>query len=480
MIHISKNKRNKIKISFVDEPAASSVTGSMIYIESENHKILVDAGLHQSNNKYEDFLINKRKFKAFKPKDIDYIFITHNHSDHFCLLPKLYNLGCTAKIVVSEKSSNIMNRMLEDSAFILERDIILINNQQNRNYEPLYTIEDVKNTMNYVNEYEINKRITIDENLSFKLIPNGHLFGSVQILLYIKENNVEKTILVTGDIGNYKIHNYYVNKFEPVKYADIVIGESTYGDRPDIKTGRKERNNDVEKLFSIITTQVCELKGQLVIPTFANHRLQFLTTMIYLVMKDTDFPYKVYVDTPLGIDLFKKYLDVLEDEELELLEKVMSWENLIFVRSADESKALVKNNEPCIILSTSGMCQNGRIRHHLKKAVPNPNATVLFVGFSTPGSLANLLRSKDTKTITIDQKQYVCRCATYSLKSLSGHAPFGLLLDYYSSINTPKIVLHHGSEKAKLTLKKALEEELECKCKSTRVIASNSSLRLLI
>ena len=197
-------------------------------------------------------------------------------------------------------------------------------------------------------------------------------------------------------------------------------------------------------------------------------------------MKDTDFPYKVYVDTQLGIDLFKKNLDVLEDEEVELLEKVMSWENLVFVRSADESKALVKNNEPCIILSTSGMCQNGRIRHHLKKAIPNSNATVLFVGFSTPGSLANLLRSKDTKTITIDQKQYVCRCATYSLKSLSGHAPFELLLDYYSSINTPKIVLHHGSEKAKLTLKKDLEKELERKCKSTRVSASNPSLRLFI
>lgn len=464
----------------MDEPAASSVTGSMIYIESENHKILVDAGLHQSNNKYEDFMINNRRYKAFNPKDIDYIFITHNHSDHFCLLPKLYKLGCKAKIIVSQKSSSIMNRMLEDSAFILERDIDIINNQKNKNYQPLYTIDDVIHTMNYVNECEIDKKIIIDDSLSFKLIPNGHLYGSVQILLYIKENNIEKKILITGDIGNYKIHNYYVNKFEPVTYADVVIGEATYGDKPNIKTGQKERNNDIEKLFSIITTQVCELKGQLLIPTFANHRLQLLTSIIYLIMKDVNFPYKVYIDTPLGIDLFKKYLNILENEEFQLLNDVMNWENLIFIKNAEDSKALIKNNEPCVILSTSGMCQNGRIRHHLKKAVPNPNSTILFVGFSTPGSLANLLRSKDTKTITIDQKQYVCRCSTYSLKSLSGHAPFNLLLNYYSSINTPKIILHHGSDKAKLTLKKALEEKLEYECKSTRIIVSNQSLRLLI
>lgn len=451
----------------------------MIYVETENHNILIDAGLHQSNSKCDDFLINNRKFKKFKPKNIDVIFITHNHSDHFCLLPKLYKLGCTAKIITSNKSSAIMKRMLEDSAFILERETDLINHQNNRNYEPIYSLDDVYKTMNYVKEYDLNEKITIDENLSFKLIPNGHLFGSVQVLLYIKQNNIEKTILVTGDIGNYKIHNYYVNQFQPVKYADLVIGESTYGDRPDIKTGRKERNNDVEKLFSIITTQVCELKGQLVIPTFANHRLQFLATMIYIVLKDFDFKYKVYVDTPLGIDLFKKYLDVLENEERDLLEKVMNWDNLIFVESAEDSKNLVKTNEPCIILSTSGMCQNGRIRYHLKKAIPNPNATILFVGFSTPGSLSYLLRS-NKREVTIDNKQYVCRCATYSLKSLSGHAPFHLLLDYYSSINTPRIVLHHGSDKAKINLKKSLIPELERKNKNTKVIVSNSSLTLLI
>lgn len=456
------------------------VTGSMIFIETEDHKILVDAGLHQSNCKYDDFIINKRKYKEFKAKEIDYIFISHNHSDHFCLLPKLYKEGCRAKIIVSSGSTGIMKRMLEDSAYISERDILLINSQNSKNYDPLYTIGDVDKCMNFVNEYIPLQKTKLGQTLSFKFVPNGHLLGSCQVLLYITENNIEKSILVTGDIGNHEVHNYYVNDFVSVEYADVVIGESTYGDRPDIKTGQKERNNDIEKLFSVINTQVSELHGQVIIPTFANHRLQFLTTMIYLIFKDLDFKYKVYIDTPLGIDLFSEYKKVLSNDELQLFKEVMSWNNLVFVKEAEDSKALVNSTEPCVILSTSGMCQNGRIRHHLKKAVPNPNATILFVGFSTPGSLASLLRDKNIKAITIDQKQYVCRCACFSLKSLSGHAPFNQLVDYYSSINTQKIILHHGSEKAKLILKRSLELELEKKCKSTRVIAANSSLKISI
>ena len=459
-----KKKQNNIRVSFVDEPAAMDVTGSMVYVKTDTHNILIDAGLHQSNSKYDDFLVNKRRFKEFKPKDIDYIFISHLHADHVFLSPRLYKEGCSAKMIVAQDNYRIMHRMAEDSAYIIERDIELINNQHGKNYDPLYTIEDVERTMNYVSEYPVMEKIVVDDTLSFMLIPNGHLLGSVQILLYLKQNNIEKTLLFTGDIGNSKVHNYYVNKFTPVD--------------PDLKTGQKERNNDIEKLFSIITQQVCEMHGQVIIPTFANHRLQFLTTMIYQVMKDYDFPYKVYIDTPLGIDIFNEYRKILSGDELKLFDEVLNWDNLIFVRDAESSKALVHSNEPCVILSTSGMCNNGRIRHHLKKAVPNPNATVLFVGFSTPGSLAALLKDKNVKSISIDNKQYTCRCASFSLKSLSGHAPFCQLLDYYSSINTNRIVLHHGSEKAKLTLKEKLTSELEKKCKSTRVIIANSSLKI--
>ena len=126
------------------------------------------------------------------------------------------------------------------------------------------------------------------------------------------------------------------------------------------------------------------------------------------------------------------------------------------------------------------MCQCGRIRHYLKKCIPESNATVLFVGFSTEGSLASLLKDNKRKSVTIDQKEYPCRCASYSLKSLSGHAPFWQLVDNYTSINCQKIILHHGSKSAKETLKKVLEKELEKKCKSTRVVIANSSLKFTL
>ena len=179
----------------------------------------------------------------------------------------------------------------------------------------------------------------------------------------------------------------------------------------------------------------------------------------------------------VAIEIFKDYEKVLEGEDKDIFDELLEWDNLIFVKESEESKSLVSSNEPCVILSTAGMCNVGRVRHHLKSVIPNPNATVLFVGFSTEGSLASLLKDNKVQSVTIDNKEYKCRCASYSLKSMSGHAPFKQLVDYYSSVNTPKIVLHHGSDTAKETLANALKKELEKKCKSTRVVIANSSLK---
>jgi metallo-beta-lactamase family protein len=199
--------------------------------------------------------------------------------------------------------------------------------------------------------------------------------------------------------------------------------------------------------------------------------------MIYDLYKNDDWQPKVYIDSPLAISIFEDYGKVLDAEEKELFDELLRWDNLIFVRDSEESKALVSSSEPCVVLSTAGMCNVGRIRYHLKSIIPNPNATVLFVGFSTPGSLASILKDKKTKSVTIDTKEYKCRCASYSLKSMSGHADFQQLVDYYTSVNTPKIILHHGSATAKETLANTLRKEFEKQCKSTRVVIANSSLK---
>lgn len=464
----------------MDSPSSEDVTGSLIYIYTENHKILVDCGLHQTNDRYEDFLVNNRKFKEFKPKDIDFVFLTHNHSDHTLLLPRLYKEGCRAATIISTGSKQVLKDMAYDSAYISERDILVINTQNNKNYQPLYSIDDVDKMLEYTLEYPMNQKITIDDELSFEMIPSGHLLGSCQIKLYITIDGLTKTILVTSDIGNKIVKNHFVGEYQQVEKADLVIGESTYGDKPEIKTGIKERKNDLEKFKSIIETQVHEMNGRVIIPSFAQSRLQQLVLMIYQMYKDSDWKPKVYIDSPLSITIFEDYNDCLDGEDKELFDEMVQDDMFHFVKESEESKSIVSSNEPCVILSTSGMCQVGRIRHHLKRCVPDPNSTILFVGFSTEGSLASLLKDNKRKTITIDQKEYPCRCASYSLKSMSGHAPFKQLVEDYTSITCTKIVLHHGSSIAKETLKKALEDEFSKQCKSTRIVIANSSLKFTI
>lgn len=424
--------------------------------------------------------MNNRKYREFKAKELDYIFITHTHADHCLLLPKLYKEGCNAQIIISDGSGQIYKDMAEDCAEINERDVLFINSQHNKNYMPLYDLSDVEKSVNHMTEFSVNRKIKLDDSLSFELIPAGHLLGSCQVLLYLTYNNLTKTILVTGDIGNKVVKNRFVGEYQQVSKADIVIAESTYGDKPDIKTGKKERKNDLEKFKSIIERQIHEMKGRVIIPSFSQSRMQQLALMVYQMYKDNEWKPKVYIDSPLSIRIFNDYEACLEGQDKDDLDELINSGMFTFVKEPEKSKALVASNEPCLVLSSSGMCQVGRIRHHLKKCVSDPNATILFVGYSTDGSLASLLKDNKCKSITIDQKVYPCRCSSYSLKSMSGHAPFNQLVENYSNINCQKLILHHGSKLAKETLKEALDKEYMRNCKTTRVIIANSSLKFSV
>ena len=396
------------------------------------------------------------------------------------MCPRLYRDGCRGATIISAGSKQIFKDMNYDSAYITERDVLVINSQNNKNYKPLYSTDDVDTMLEYTLEKPMNEKITINEEVAFELIPSGHLLGSCQVKLYLTVGETTKTILVTGDIGNKVVKNNFIGEYQQVLSADLVIGESTYGDKPDIKTGLKERKNDLEKFKSIIDTQIHEMKGRVIIPSFAQGRITQLALMLYKMYKDSDWKPKVYIDSPLAIKLIEDYSQALDGEEKEIFDEMLKDNMFTLVKETLDSKALVASNKPCCVLSTAGMCQVGRIRHHLKACVSNPNATILFVGFSTEGSLASLLKDPKRKSITIDQKDYPCRCSSYSLKSMSGHAPFNQLVENYTAINCQKIVLHHGSNTAKEILKKALDEEFSKQCKSTRVVIANSSLKFTV
>ena len=314
------------------------ISGSLIFISTPDHKILVDAGLHQTNDRYEDFLVNNRKYREFKAKELDYIFITHTHADHCLLLPKLYKEGCNAQIIISDGSGQIYKDMAEDCAEINERDVLFINSQHNKNYMPLYDLSDVEKSVNHMTEFSVNRKIKLDDSLSFELIPAGHLLGSCQVLLYLTYNNLTKTILVTGDIGNKVVKNRFVGEYQQVSKADIVIAESTYGDKPDIKTGKKERKNDLEKFKSIIERQIHEMKGRVIIPSFSQSRMQQLALMVYQMYKDSEWKPKVYIDSPLSIRIFNDYEACLEGQDKDDLDELINSGMFTFVKEPEKKQ----------------------------------------------------------------------------------------------------------------------------------------------
>lgn len=476
-----KNKKRKqdIIVSFVDEPAATGVTGSLVYVETPNHKILLDAGFYQSNDTKEDYDINNRNFKGFKLKQIDTLILSHNHGDHIFLAPVLYNKGCTAKTYVPEKSSEILKAMLLDCAYINERDVTTLNKRLNKKYKPLFNEDDVYLFLSHIEELPVKQKIKIDDELTIQFVYSGHLTKGCQIELYITINNHIQKILYTGDLGNKYIPQPFTETLEYIEKANLVIAESTYAGRKDLKTTMKERQADLNLLKKIVEEQVILNKGKLLIPVFAQARAQTLAFLLYKIFgKNQNFKTNIYIDSPLACKVFDIYNEILEGKEKETFDEMMKWKNLKFIKENIDSKSLVSSSEPCIILSSSGMCNNGRVKHHIKNLISNENATILFVGYAGEGTLADNL--KTMTNITIDGEVYYKKCKTECLTTLSSHITYFGMTEYYSNINCNKLILHHGDTEGKYQLKKDLEEIYTQKCRTTNVIVANKDLKITL
>lgn len=474
-------KKDKIEVSFVDEPASEGVTGSMVYVSTPNHNLLIEAGMHQGNNIKHNYDVNSRNYKEFKPKEIDTIFLCHTHGDHTFLLPLLYSRSCKAKTILPAKSLPILDVMLKDCAFINSRDSDTLTRKYKKEYNPLFDEEAVRYCMNYVFEEPIGEIIKIDDEISYRFIPSGHIPFACQLELFITVNNHTTKILYTSDIGNIELQQPFTEKFESVSKANIIVAEATYAGRTGLQTGKKERQNDLDKIKSIVENQVLERRGRVLIPVFAQTRCQVIAWYLYELFKNReDFDCKVYVDSPLCCKVFELYSQLLDGEEKRKIDELLAWDKLVLVKDAEDSRALVQSKEPCVLLSSSGMCHSGRVVHHIKSLVSNSNATILFVGYASPYTLAGKLKNHNQKTITIDTKVYPIRCSSYSLKSMSSHINHDSMLQYYSSIRADKIYLHHADMTDKLSFKEELNEVLKEKLSSTKVIAVNSSTKISI
>lgn len=475
---MGKNKKNQIRVSFVGNNA-EDVTGSMTFIQTQSKQILLECGLIQgSSTLLTDYKANTQKFK-FKPRDIDYIFIGHTHVDHIGLLPRLYAQGCTAKIIAPSGTYDLAKILMNDSAFIMSKDVESLKRKLGKEYPPIYNNADVDTCLQYWNEYGLDTKIVMDDEVEFRFTGSGHIINACQTELWVTSGNETKKILYTSDLGSRNIPKHYTTKFNPVDKANLVIGETTYADERKPST-MKTRKLDLEKIKSVVHDVCYDNRGKVLIPTFALDRTQNMITFLYdLFHEDEDCPI-VLVDSPMACKITKLYEGLLEGEEREKYSKIINWDKLKLVEEYAESKSYQTLNKPMIILSCSGMMTNGRSVTWAGKLLPNPKNCILFVGYSVNNSLAYKIKQGRYKTLKIEGKPVANKCNIINLHSFSSHAQHDELLKYYSEILCERVALVHGNMNGKIAFAKELQEEIARKNHSGKVVCVNHSTSIIL
>ena len=460
---------------------SETVTGSCIYIKFEDKQILLECGLHQSSsNSYLDsYKANTEKF-PFKPSEINYVFVNHAHIDHEGLLPRLIKEGFKGKIILTEATARISDLLMKNCSFILADEARVLSKRYNREYSPIYTLDDVERTLDFFSIYdEYNKVFKLDDVVSFQWLKNSHCVGAAQLQLILNgKSGQQKKIIYTSDIGGLHTKTHYVDDTEiPSSYNDIFIMESTYGNPKRIN--KKTREFDIEHLRVAINT-VLEREGTIVLPAFSFARSQELLTVLYeLYGNDNSFTTPIIVDSMLTCDVTDTYKDILSKESLKLWNKVYNWNNVKYVREKIESQSCVLDTTPKIVISSSGFCTNGRVLSYLDKYLRDRNSMIIFSGYTGDNDSYLSFRIKnykDHKTININKKPVPNRADTICLSTFSSHANFEDLVTYGSNLKTNKLILVHGDTDAKENLKKNLKEAISKNNNTYKVICSEKDM----
>ena len=416
-----------------------------------------------------------------KPKKIDMVIIGHCHCDHIGLIPMLFSRGNKdVKIIVPKDSKCILKEMWSDTAYINERDCESLNRKGDKSYTPLYTQNEVEMALRNVIEIEIGTIVNIDDNVSIRYTPAGHILRSCQTELYINGDSHTRKILFTSDLGNRMIEDrkIFVEKLKPVTSCNICIGESTYGRRRG-SMSKKDIELDRLKMKTVINQFCVDSNNRVLIPTFSLDRMPFILWELYQLFGQDDFSVPILVDSPLANRLLDCYSSILDGEAKENFDKMMSWKNIKRIITPEDSKAAISDKEAKIICASSGMLCAGRSVRWIQSILPNENDCVLFVGFAGVDTLAGKIKNGvGQKTININGKPYKNKCSLVDLHSYSSHAQRQDLINYYKTLNCEKIVLCHGDEQARLELKEDLEKELSDMCKSTRVVIANKGIKI--
>lgn len=436
-----------MRITFLG--ATHEVTGSCTYLEACGKHILIDCGMEQGPDEFENQEI------PVAASDIDMVLLTHAHIDHSGKLPLLFQRGFRGQIFATRATTDLCDIMLRDSAHIQMFEAEWRNRKGQRAGReaivPLYDMEDALGAIGCLVGCDYEHEIRVAEGICIRFVDAGHLLGSASIEVWISENDVQKKIVFSGDIGN--VNQPLIRDPRYLKDADYVVMESTYGDR-----SHGEAPDYVEELVSVIQ-KTFDRGGNVVIPSFAVGRTQELLYFIRKIKEDKRIHghdgFEVYVDSPLAIEatrIFMEHMyDDFDEEAVELVHRGINpigFSGLKTAVTSDDSRQINFDTRPKVILSASGMCEAGRIRHHLKHNLWRKESTILFVGYQAQGTLGRALL-EGASSVKLFGEEIEVKAEIRKLSGISGHADNAGLLKWLGSFEQKpqKVFVVHGEDK---------------------------------
>ena len=446
--------------------AASGVTGSCHLITTKNHKILLDCGQFQGGKAQE--ALNYEPF-PFNPSEIDYVILSHAHIDHCGRIPLLVQRGFRGVIYCTDATADLVDVMLKDSGYIHEKEAEWKNRKAERAgkplVKPLYTYNDAVESLKYIKPVLYDQLIELNEDMKVVFNDAGHILGSSIVELWVSEDDNVSKLVFSGDLG---VKGRPILR-DPViiKKADYVIMETTYGNRL-----HEQNTKSIEDLMNIVVKTI-KRGGTVVIPSFAVGRTQELIYEFNRFYEEREEYRKilenlmVYVDSPMATtatEVFRKNAQVFDEETKKYIlngNNPLDFKNLKFTRTTEESQYLNMDQHPKVIISASGMCEAGRIRHHLKHNLWDPKSSIVFVGYQAEGTLGRMLVEGADSVILFGEEIHV-NAEIYNLEGFSGHADRDGLLSWLSGFREKpsEIFLVHGEAESKLEFAKIIKQEL--------------------
>jgi metallo-beta-lactamase family protein len=450
-----------MNITFIG--AVQTVTGSMHILEVNGKRILLDCGLFQGKRKIT-FELN-RNF-PFDPSSIDMLILSHAHIDHSGNIPTLVQKGFNGKIFTTSATTDLCEIMLMDSAHIQEKDVEFVNKRREREgknlFEPLYTQVDAMRAMDHFVPVPYEKSIEVCSGVDVTYHDAGHLLGSSVTTLDITENGSKKRLTFTGDLGRKGMP--ILKDPTAISYTDYLITESTYGDRIH------SPEQDVKAHLVDLITKIALDKAKLIIPAFSVGRTQTIVYFLNQLYEEGKIPeIPVFVDSPLSTratEVFSRHEDCFDAEIIKMMKNGIdpfAFRTLKYVGDVEESKRLNRMDGPMVIITASGMCESGRILHHLANSIENMNNIILIIGFQAENTLGRRLVDGE-KVVKIFGDEYSVMASVEVIEALSAHADKNEFIEYFDNFKSKLegVFVVHGEISQSEALAKTMESRYNC------------------